>query len=90
MDFLISGASGAWRGELNAVVGEHGVDLVGDGLQEVAQEVGRDARGRLLVQFDEGELGRPLDGDEEVELAFRGPHLPTMASSSFFAPPPSD
>lgn len=67
--------SGAGRGELDAVVGEHGVDLVGDGCDQPQQEVSRDGGGGLLVQFDEGELRSAVDGDEHVQLALFGPHL---------------
>ena len=66
---------GAGGGELDAVVGEHGVDLVGDGRDQAQQELSRDGGGGLLVQLDEGELGGAVDGDEQVELALFGPHL---------------
>src|SRR6185312_11842308 len=66
-------ASGAWRRELDAVVGQHGMDLIGHGLEEMAEEVARDPCGRLLVQLDEGELRGAVDGDEQVELAFGRP-----------------
>ena len=29
----------------------------------------------LLVQFDEGELRRPIDGDDEIELPLSGPNF---------------
>jgi len=62
----------AWRGEVGSVVGEDGVDLVGDGGDQPAQEVpGRAAR-HLVMQLDEGELRGPVDGDDEVESALRG------------------
>ena len=61
----------AWRGEVGSVVGQHRVDLVGDGGDQAAQEVCRGAARDLLVQFDEGELGRSVDRDEQVELALR-------------------
>jgi hypothetical protein len=61
--------------ELDAVVGEDRVDLVGNCRDEMAQEFGCDHLGGPLVQFDIGELGRPMDGHEEIELAFRGLHL---------------
>ena len=54
---------------------EHRVDLVGHGRDKVAEEVARDAPRRLLVQLDKGELGRAVDGHEEVELALLGPDL---------------
>ena len=43
-------------GELDAVVGEDGVDPVGNGCDETSQEVGCGMRVGLLVQLDEGEL----------------------------------
>jgi hypothetical protein len=65
----------AWSGEVGSVVGEDGVDLVGDGGDQAAQEVPRGATRHLLMQFDEGELRGSVDGDEEVELALRGSNL---------------
>ena len=59
-------------GEVGSVVGEDGVDPIGDGFDQAAQEVrGRAAR-HLLMQFDEGELRGPIDRDEEMELLLRG------------------
>ena len=74
-DVLWRPAVPARLGEVRAVVGEHGVDLVGNGGDEVTKEVARDAPRCLLVQLDEGELGRAVDGHEEVELALLGPDL---------------
>ena len=49
------------------------MDLVGDGGDQAAQkEVPRGAARHLLVQLDEGELRRSVDGDDEVEFALRG------------------
>ena len=62
-----SGAAGIR--EVGAVVGQHGVDLVGDCLEEGLQELGGDARGGFGVQLGKGKLGGPVDGDEEVEPA---------------------
>ena len=62
-------------GEVGSVVGEDGVDFVGDGGDQAAQEVrGRAAR-HLLVQFDEGELRGPINRDDEIELALNGSNL---------------
>ena len=61
----------AWRREVSSVVGEDRVDLVGDGGDQAAQEVPRGAARHLLVQLDEGELRRSVDGDDEVEFALR-------------------
>jgi hypothetical protein len=62
----------AGRGEVGAVVGEDGMDPVRDSGDQAAQEVPRGAARHLLMQFDEGELRRSVDGDEQVELALRG------------------
>jgi hypothetical protein len=59
-------------GEMDTVVGQHGMDLVGHSLDQGAQEVGRGARCCLGVQLGEGELAGAVDGDEEVEFAFSG------------------
>ena len=48
---------------------------VGNGLDEATEELTRDARGRLLVQLDEGELGCAVDSDEQVKLAGLRPDL---------------
>ena len=47
----------AGRGEMHSVVGEYRVDIVGNGLDQRVQEVGRDALSGLLMHLDEGELG---------------------------------
>ena len=62
-------------GELDAVVGQHGVDPVGDGLDQGLEEARRRAAGGFLMQFDEGELRGSVDGHEKVELALLGAHL---------------
>jgi hypothetical protein len=61
--------------ELNAVVGKHGMDLVGNGFDQRLQEVRGHAHGGFLVQLDEGELGGPVDRHEQVEPAFLGTDL---------------
>jgi hypothetical protein len=65
----------AGRGEVLAVVGEHGVHAVRRGLKQGTQEVGGDARGGALVQLGKGELRGAVDGNEKVELALLGPDL---------------
>jgi hypothetical protein len=51
------------------------VDAIGHGGDEPFEEGrGRDAGG-AFDQLDEGELAGPVDGNEEVELAFGGLHL---------------
>jgi hypothetical protein len=51
-----------------------GLDI-GNGLDQGMQEVCGHTRGGLHVQLGKGELGGPVDGDEEVEPAFGGVHL---------------
>jgi hypothetical protein len=43
-------------GEVQAVVGQHGMDLVGNSGDQVEEELSRDGSGGLLVQLCEGEL----------------------------------
>ena len=57
---------------MGPVVGEDRVDLVRDGDDQVAQEVSGSLARDLLMQFDEGELRRSVDGDDEIEFALRG------------------
>ena len=57
-------------GELNAVVGQDGMDLVGNGFGQSIEEGRRGHRVGALDDLDEGELRGPVDGDIEVELAF--------------------
>jgi hypothetical protein len=61
--------------ELDAVVGQHRVDLVGNGLDQGFQE-GRCRRpSRLLDQLNECELAGPIDCHIEVQLPFGGLNL---------------
>ena len=65
----------AGRGEVDSVVGEHGMDLVGYGGDERVQEVGRNPLRGLLMRLDEDELRSAVDGHEEIELALFGAYL---------------
>ncbi len=62
----------ARSGEVDPVVGEHGVDLVGHGLKECVQEVGRNPLRGLFMHLDEGELRGTVNSDQEIELALFG------------------
>ncbi len=55
---------------MRSVVGKDRVDFVGDGGDQMPQEVSRGLACDLLVQLDEGELRCPVDRDEKIELAF--------------------
>ena len=66
----------AWReGELNAIVGQNRVDLVWNRLDQ------RDEEGRgcdpvcFRLQPDKGKFARPINGNEQIELALGGLHL---------------
>ena len=65
----------AWRGEVGSVVGEDGMDLIRDSGDQAAQEVPSGAARQLLMQLDEGELRRSVDGDKQEKLALRGSNL---------------
>ena len=65
----------ARRGDVLAVVGEHGVHAVGNGFDERSEDVGRDARRGPRVELGEDEFRRAVDDYEEVELALLGPDL---------------
>lgn len=54
-------------GEVHAVVGEHSVDLVGNGFDQTVEEVASDGAHGLLVQFDEGQLRSPVNSQEHAE-----------------------
>ena len=62
-------------GELDSVVGEHGVDAVWNGFDECFKEGRGSSHICFFDQFDYGELRSSVDGHEEVELALSGPHL---------------
>ena len=58
--------------ELDAVVGQHDTDVIGDGLHQ-GVEKGRGGNGVGAVhELNEGELRGPVDADEEVGLASGG------------------
>ena len=48
------------------------MDPVRDGGDQAAQEVPRGAARPLLVQLDEGELRRSVDGDEKIQFSLSG------------------
>ena len=62
-----------WQvGELDAVIGEHGVDAVRNGCNERFEEGGSGPHVSLFDEFNHGELRGSVDGNEQVELAFGG------------------
>jgi hypothetical protein len=65
----------SWISEVGAVVCQNGVDLVRDCLDQIPQEVGRDAPRGFLVQLGESELRSSINSDEEIEPSHRGANL---------------
>ena len=61
--------------ELDTIVGQYRVDLIGNGSNQIAQKLAGNGSGSSLMQFGEGELGSPIDGYEEMEFSFSGLHL---------------
>jgi hypothetical protein len=62
-------------GKLDAVVRQDGVDLIGNGGDELVEKLSRRDGGRLRLQPGEGVLRGPVHGHEEVELALLGADL---------------
>ena len=62
-------------GELDAVVGENGMDAVGDRLDQRVQEGRCRLRVGALDEVYKSEFRCPVDRDEEIKLAFGGSHL---------------
>lgn len=63
------------EGELDPIVGENRMDLVGDSRDQSFEEGRGGGPFRRFDQLHEGELTSAIDGDVEVELAFSGPEL---------------
>jgi hypothetical protein len=61
--------------ELNAVISENGVDLKGDGLEQVLKELPCRLSVGCRNELGDGELGRAVDADEEKELALGRLHF---------------
>ena len=54
--------------ELNTVISEDGVNFIGDGVDQVSQELRRHQFPSLVVELSEGEFGCPVHGHKEIEL----------------------
>src|SRR5271157_839062 len=61
--------------ELNTVISEDGVNFIGDGIDQVSQELRRHQFPSLIVELSEGEFGCPVHGHEEIELPLFGSDL---------------
>jgi hypothetical protein len=62
-------------GELDSVVGEHGVDAVWNRFDERLEEGGGRSHIGPFKQFDDGEFRGPVDGHEQVGLGLKWPDL---------------
>lgn len=62
-------------GELDAVVRQDRVDLVGHSRDKIAQELSGHHLARPLMQFDIGELGGAVDGHEEADFSLASAHF---------------
>ena len=62
-------------GELDPVVGEHGVDAIWNCFNERFEERDCGLHICFFDEFDHCELRRSVDGHEQVKLAFGSPHL---------------
>ena len=63
------------RGEVDSVVGEHGVDLVRHGCEQGLEEVGCYALCGFFMHLDVDELGGAVDGDQQIKPALLGADL---------------
>ncbi len=61
--------------ELDSVVGQDGVDLIGHRFEHVLQELPSRLSVSRVNELGDSELGRPVDADEEVKPALGGLHL---------------
>ena len=57
-------------GEMGSIIGQDGVDLVGDRRRQTAQEIGCDAPAGARMELDEGELRGAVNRYKKVELSF--------------------
>lgn len=55
--------------ELDTVIGEDGVDAIGDGLEQMFEEFPRGLAIRLFHELGHGKLAGPVNADEEIELS---------------------
>ena len=62
-------------GELDAVVGENGVNLIWHGFEHVLKELPSSASVSRFNELGDSELGCAVDADEEVEFALGGLHF---------------
>ena len=74
--YIIRGpAISSWVGEVGPVIGQHGVNFIGDGQRQRAEKVPGNASGCLLNKLDESEFGSSVNGYKEIKPAFGRMHL---------------
>ena len=73
-------------GEVRAVIGEHGVDPVGNRRGESPEEVAGDAAHGLLVQLHKGALRGSVDGNERGGAALLCPDLGDVKATCEVSP----
>ena len=56
-------------GKGHSIVGQHGMNGIRERLDGAAEELGAIHLAGVIAELDIGELGRPIDGQEHVELA---------------------
>ncbi len=59
-------------GELNAIIGENGMDLTGHGFEHILKKLPSGAPVSLIDELRHGELAGAINADKEIELAFNG------------------
>ncbi len=68
--------AGSWQvGELDAVIGEHGMNAIRNSFDQRFKERCCGSHVGLFDQLDHSELRSPVDRDEQVELALGGSYL---------------
>ena len=78
----MSAKAGGWPfavlrqvGELDSVIGEHGMDAIGNRFDKGLEKGSGGLHVGLFYKLDRDELGGAIDGDQEVKLAFRGTYF---------------
>ena len=61
--------------ELDAIVGQNGMDGIGHSCDQITQELCSIHLSCLGIEFDEGILGCPVNSHKEIDLAFSCLHL---------------
>lgn len=60
---------------LDAIVGQNGVDYIGNSSDEMTQELRGNGAYHPIVQLDKSKLGSAINGNKQVQLPFFGLHF---------------